>query len=129
MSCFFFETQVKSDHKINKKPIKEWTNSWKQKGGKRKGGNRSGQKHDGGGQRAEKTDRLTQQWRVQRVVLIVAMETQDTFNLHIWGHEWGRGHLWEKFLPWLLTGGTQRAQIQSVRNVDTHVCTNKVNQF
>lgn len=60
---------------------------------KRKGGNQYGQL--GVRQkRAETTDRLTQQWGVERVVLLVAMETQDTFNLHIWGHEWGRGHLW-----------------------------------
>lgn len=53
-----------------------------------------------------RNDRLTQQWGVERVVLLVAMGTQDTFNLHIWCHEWGRGHLWQKLLPWLLASCT-----------------------
>lgn len=48
---------------------------------------------EGRGGGAETTDRLTQQWGVERVVLLVAVGTQDTFDLHIRGHEWGRGHL------------------------------------
>lgn len=93
-----------------------------------KRGQNKKEKHDRGRERAEKTDRLTQQWGVQRVVLIVAMGTQDTFNLHIWGHEWGRGHLRQKLFPRLLAGGTQRAQVQSVWNVDAHICPNKISQ-
>lgn len=61
--------------------------------GNRKGGNKKRTKKSQWRKRKSRKDRLTQQWGVQRVVLIVAMGTQDTFNLHIWGHEWGRGHL------------------------------------
>lgn len=70
----------------------------------------------------KKTDRLTQQWGVERVVLLVAVETQDTFDLHIWGHERGWGHLWQKLLPWLLAGPTECAQIKRVGNINAHVC-------
>lgn len=81
-------------------------------------------------QSAEKeTDRLTQQWGVERVVLLVAVGTQDTFDLHIRGHERGWGHLWQKLLPWLLAGPTERAQIQCVGNVDAHVCVGKDKQL
>lgn len=73
------------------------------------------------------TDRLTEQWGVEGVVVIVAMGTQDTFNLHIWGHEWGRGNLWKKLLPWLLPSRTQRTQVQSVGNIDAHVCAKEDN--
>lgn len=75
------------------------------------------------------TDRLTEQWGVEGVVLIVAMGTQDTFNLHIWGHEWGRGNLWKKLLPRLLASRTQRAQVESVGNIDAHVCTREKTTF
>lgn len=72
-------------------------------------------------ERAEKTDRLTQQWGVERVVLLVAVGTQDTFDLHVWGHEWGRGHFRQKLLPWLLAGGAQVAQVQCVGNINAHI--------
>lgn len=73
---------------------------------KRKEGKRSGANLRVGRSRAEMTDRLTEQWGVEGVVLIVAMVTQDTFNLHIRGHEWRRGNLWKKLLPWLLPSRT-----------------------
>lgn len=55
------------------------------------------------------------------------MGTQDTFNLHIWGHEWGWGNLWKKLLPRLLPSRTQPVQVQSVGNVDAHVCAKEDN--
>ena len=71
--------------------------------------------------RAEKTDRLTQQWGVEGVVLIVAVGTQDTFDLHVWGHERGRGSFRQKLLPRLLAGGAQVAQVQRVGDVNAHI--------
>lgn len=63
-------------------------------------------------EREKETDRLTQQWGIERVVLVVAVGTQDTFDLHVRGHERGRGHLWKKLLPRLLSGSPELAQIQ-----------------
>lgn len=106
--------------KKKKRQLKDRRKHENRKGGKE--GNKGGrirQRKEG----KSRNDRLTQQWGIERVVLLVAMGTQDTFNLHIWGHEWGRGHLWEKLLPWLLAGCTQRAQVQSVGNIDAHVYT------
>lgn len=73
------------------------------------------------GRKEKETDRLTQQWGIERVVLVVAMGTQDTFDLHVRGHERGRGHLWKKLLPWLRSSPSELAQIQCIRNVNANI--------
>lgn len=88
-----------------KRQLKDAWEQKRQEKKKRTEGNKGGrmsEREEG----KSRNDRLTQQWGVERVVLLVAMGTQDTFNLHIWCHEWGRGHLWQKLLPWLLASCT-----------------------
>lgn len=69
----------------------------------------------------KETDRLTQQWGIERVVLLVVMGTQDTFDLHIRGHKRGRRHLWKKLLPRLLSSPPELTQVQCIRNVNANI--------